>query len=86
MIIIGKNVLVTSVEAKKETASGIILATDTATGQKPAKVLGVGRGCISVCAGDVVYLDWTKTMPVEIDGMKCAVVDEEFVKLILERE
>jgi hypothetical protein len=31
-----------------------------------------------------VYLDWSKSMPVEIDGLKCAVVDEFDIKLIVE--
>ena len=32
---------------------------------------------------DTVYLDWGKAMAVELDGLKCAVVDIEDIKLVV---
>ena len=78
-------VLVTSTEEDKTSAGGIILTADTTKGSKPALVLAVNDQIESewVKAGDRVFLDWTKTMPVDVDGKAAAIIDAEHIKAVL---
>lgn len=87
MKVLGNNILVTEAAKEEQTSGGIILQNDIATGNKPAVVLATS-GSISVAEAGLVpkqkvYLDWTKAFAVELEGVKCAVVDVEFVKLIV---
>jgi co-chaperonin GroES (HSP10) len=87
MKVLGNNILVTEAAKEEQTSGGIILQNDIATGNKPAIVLATS-GSISVAEAGLVpkqkvYLDWTKAFAVELEGVKCAVVDVEFVKLIV---
>lgn len=88
MKVLHNNVLVTEdKQAESKTASGLILTTDVTTGNKPAKVIGMGMDVAlkkELFAGSTVYLDWSKAMPVELDGIKCAVVDYDNIKLIVD--
>ena len=87
MKVLGNNILVTEAAKEEQTSGGIILQNDIATGNKPAVVLATS-GSISVAEAGLVpkqkvYVDWTKAFAVELEGVKCAVVDVEFVKLIV---
>lgn len=87
MKVLGNNILVTEAGREEQSSGGIILQNDLATGNKPAIVLATS-GSISVAEAGLVpkqkvYLDWTKAFAVELEGVKCAVVDVEFVKLII---
>jgi len=86
MRVLGNNVLVSEAKKEETTAGGIILQNDIATGHKPAVVIATGNGEEVVEAAlqpkDKIYLDWSKALAVELDGVKCAVVDIEHVKLI----
>ena len=86
MRVLGNNVLVSEYKADETTVGGIILSGDISTGTKPAVVIATGNGEEVVEAAlqpnDKVYLDWSKALAVELDGVKCAVVDIEHVKLI----
>lgn len=88
MKVLHNNVLVTEdKQTETKTASGLILSADVTTGNKPAKVIGMGMDIAlkkELVAGATVYLDWSKAMPVELDGIKCAIVDYEHVKLIVD--
>jgi len=87
MIVLHDNVLVTE-DSQKETTteSGLILSRDVSTGHKPAIVIAVGEDVplLFLRPKSKVYLDWSKSMPVELDGLKCAIVKYEDVKLIVE--
>jgi co-chaperonin GroES (HSP10) len=87
MKVLGDNVLVTEAKAEETTAGGIILQNDIATGNKPAVVISHSGSENVIMAGILpeqkVYLDWTKAFAVELDGIKCAVVDVEHIKLVL---
>jgi len=77
-------VLVTAVEREETTTGGIILTKEITKGQKPALVLAVSVGAIcTVATGDRVFLDWSKSMPVDIDGEAAAIIDVEFIKAIM---
>jgi co-chaperonin GroES (HSP10) len=87
MKVLGNNILVTEAGREEQSSGGIILQNDLATGNKPAIVLATSGSILVAEAGIVpkqkVYLDWTKAFAVELEGVKCAVVDVEFVKLII---
>lgn len=85
MKVLHDNVLVTEKKKENTTASGLIIQGTTTTGHKPAVVIACGDEVgINLPPETVVYLDWTKAMPVELDGLKCAVVKVEDIKLIVE--
>ena len=84
MKVLHNNVLVTSAEVEQKSQGGIILSSDISTGNKPAIVIAFGDSVTCLKQENKVYLDWSKSMPVEIDGLKCAVVDIEHIKLIVE--
>ena len=83
MQVLHDNVLVTEMAVENKTTSGLILSAGITTGHKPAKIIAVGTDVDQVVAGQTVYLDWSKSMPVELDGTKCAVLKIEDVKLII---
>ena len=84
MKVLHDNVLVTE-DTQKETTteSGLILSKDISTGHKPAIIIAAGED-VPITPKSKVYLDWSKAMPVELDGLKCAIVKYEDVKLIVE--
>lgn len=87
MRVLGNNVLVSEAKAEETTAGGIILQNDIATGNKPAVVIATGDGEDVIAAAlapkDKIYLDWKNAMPVELDGVKCGIVDISDVKLVV---
>ena len=84
MKVLHDNVLVTEDTRKERTTeSGLILTSDTTTGHKPAIVIAVGDD-VPLVPKARVYLDWSKAMAVELDGLKCGVVKYEHIKLIVE--
>jgi co-chaperonin GroES (HSP10) len=87
MRVLGNNVLVSEAKADETTSGGIILSGDIATGNKPATVIATGNSMevieLALNPKDKVYLDWTKAMPVELDGLKCAIIDAEHIKLVV---
>lgn len=83
MIVLHDNVLVTEDKAETTTEAGLILTADVTTGNKPARVIAVGPQVDTLIPGTKVYLKWSEAMPVELDGLKCAVVKYEHVKLVI---
>ena len=79
MKILHNNVLVTQAEAETVTGGGIILQSDLTSGNKAAVVIAVSEAVAA--AGlkqkDRVFLDWSKSMPIEVDGLKCAVIETD---------
>jgi len=76
--------LVAENERKKETDSGIIIETtttllDTSSGT----VLAVGPDVKNVAVGDNVFLNWSKTALVKIDGAQRVLVSEEDILAII---
>lgn len=86
MKVLHNNVLVTE---KKEqdttTSSGLIISGVKPTGHKPATVIGMSIEVAehqTISAGSTIYFDWGKAMAVELDGVQCAVIDYDDIKLI----
>ena len=82
------NVLVTEVEKEKTTAGGIILTDpsklDKAT--QPGFVLAISpevEEAGTVKPGDSVYLTWTESQPINLDGEKAAIVHYSHIKAVL---
>lgn len=81
-------VLVTEVEKEATTAGGIILTDpsklDKAT--QPGLVLAISpevQEVGTVQPGDQVYLTWTESQPVTVDGKKAAIIHYKHIKAIL---
>lgn len=88
MKMLGGYVLVTEVEKETTTAGGIILTDpsklDKAT--QPGLVLVVSPEVAdtkTIDVGDQVYLTWTESQPVTIDGKKAAIIHYSHIKAVL---
>ena len=87
MKMLGNNVLIAEVEKEETTASGIILTEAIDKGSKPGLVLAVSNAALSkVMTGNRVFLDWSKSMPVTIDGNAAVIIDAEHIKAIISEE
>jgi len=82
------NVLVTEVEKETTTAGGIILTDpsklDKAT--QPGLVLAISpevQELGTINQGDQVYLTWTESQPINVDGKKAAIVHYSHIKAVL---
>jgi len=82
------NVLVTEVEKETTTSGGIILTDpsklDKAT--QPGLVLAISpevQELGTVDQGDQVYLTWTESQPINVDGKKAAIVHYSHIKAVL---
>jgi len=88
MRVLHNNVLVTQQkEQETTTASGLILSAVKPSGHKPAQVIGMSIEIAqknTLKAGDVIMFDWGKAIAVELDGVQCAVVDYDDIKLIFD--
>lgn len=88
MKVLHNNVLVTQQkEQDTTTASGLIISGIKPTGHKPAKVISMSievAQLATISAGSTVYFDWGKAMAVELDGVQCAVIDYNDIKLIVD--
>ena len=73
-------------EGKKDTTteSGIILDGRGLGNTTPGIVLAVGPDCKEVKEGDTVYLDWSKSKPVTIDGAQRVMIQEKEIIAVVE--
>jgi len=87
MKMIGNNVLITEVQKENESAGGIILTADTDKGSKPGLVLAVATGALGpIMSGQRVFLDWSKSMPVNVDGNAAVIIDAAHIKAIINED
>ena len=84
---IGNNVLISEVQKENTSAGGIIMTGETDKGSKPGLVLAVSSGALGpVMTGNRVFLDWSKSMPVNVDGKAAVIIDVEHIKAIITEE
>jgi len=84
MKMLGNNVLVAEVQKEATTAGGIILTESIDKGSKPGLVLAVGGGALgTVMSGNKVFLDWSKSLPVNVEGKAAVIVDVEHIKAVI---
>ena len=85
MKMIGNNVLISEVQKDNTSAGGIILTDTIDKASKPGLVLAVSIGVVGpVMSGQRVFLDWSKSMPVNVDGKAAVIIDVEHIKAIIE--
>ena len=80
---LGTNVLVTEIEKEETTASGIILTESIDKGNKPGLVLSVGPEANHIMSGQRVFLDWSQSMPVNVEGKAAVIIGAEYIKAII---
>jgi co-chaperonin GroES (HSP10) len=73
-------------EGKKDTTtdSGIILDGRGLGNTTPGIVVAVGRDVQEVKEGDTVYLDWSKSSPVNVDGAQRVMISEKEIIAVIE--
>jgi len=81
MKVLNNSVLFTEHKMDQTTESGLVLSTKP-SGSKPAVVIAVAED-VPLKPEQIVYLDWSKALPVELDGLQCGVVEYEHVKLVV---
>jgi len=87
MKMIGNNVLITEVQKDNTSAGGIILTDTVDKASKPGLVLAVSTGALGpIMSGQRVFLDWSKSMPVNVDGKAAVIIDAEHIKAIISEE
>ena len=85
MKMIGNNVLISEVQKDNTSAGGIILTEAIDKGSKPGLVLAVSTEALGpLMSGQRVFLDWSKSMPVNVDGKAAVIIDAEHIKAIIE--
>jgi co-chaperonin GroES (HSP10) len=77
-------VLVAENKRKQETDSGIIIEGVSNADSRSGTVLAVGPKVTEVKVGDVVYLDWSKSQVVTIDGAQRVMVKIENIVAVHE--
>ena len=73
-------------EGKKDTTtdSGIILDGKGLGNTTPGIVLAVGPDVLEVKEGDTVFLDWSKSKPVTVNGAQRVMISESEIIAVLE--
>jgi len=85
MKMIGNNVLISEVQKDNTSAGGIILTDTIDKASKPGLILSVSTGALGpLMSGQRVFLDWSKSMPVNVDGKAAVIIDAEHIKAIIE--
>jgi co-chaperonin GroES (HSP10) len=80
---LGTKVYIAEVKTERKTASGIILDSATSVREtKFAEVLAVGYDVKKVRVGQKVIVEWGKCMPVKINDIERALIDEENILAI----
>lgn len=73
-------------EGKKDTTteSGIILDSQGAGNTTPGVVLAIGPEVLDIKVGDTVYLEWSKSKPVTIEGVQRVMISVKDIIAVLE--
>lgn len=87
MEMLADNVLITEVVTENQTAGGIILTESIDKASKPGLVLSVGSAANSkIQRGQRVFLDWSKSLPVNVEGKAAVIIQSEYIKAIINEE
>ena len=87
MKMLSDNVLITEVPIEEKSSGGIILTESIDNASKPGLVLSVGSGAnAQLKRGQRVFLDWSKSMPVNVEGNAAVIVHSEHVRAIISEE
>lgn len=81
---LGTKILAAEVKKERKSEAGLILeGTKSMNETAAARVLAVGPDVTDLKVGDEVYLDWSKTKLVIIDGAQRVIVDREDVSALI---
>ena len=81
---LGKKILAAEVKKERKSEGGLILeGVSSVKETAAARILAVGPEVKTIKVGDVVYLDWSKTKLVIIDGAQRVIVDEEDITALV---
>lgn len=81
---LGTKLLAAEIKKERKSESGIILENATSLKEaSAAKILAVGPDVKVLKAGDEVYIDWSKTKLVIIDGAQRVILDQEDVHALV---
>ena len=81
---LGTKIYAAEVKKERKTDSGIILEGASSVKETAAaKVLAIGEEVKDLQVGDTVYLDWSKTKMIVVDGTQRVIVDREDVMAII---
>lgn len=87
MKMLENNVLIAEVKEDMESSGGIILTESIDKASKPGLVLSVGSEAnAQLKRGQRVFLDWSKSMPVNVEGNAAVIVHSEHVRAIIGEE
>lgn len=77
---LGTRVYIAEVKKERKTESGIILeGANSVRETKFAEVLAIGYDVKKVRVGNKVIIDWGKCVPVKINDVERAMIDEEHI-------
>ena len=81
-------VLVAEAQKEEKTAGGIILSADAQLDKaaKPGVVLAYGPNVNGLFTGDRVYVQWSESMPINVDGKAAVLIKDEFVNAYIRSE
>ncbi len=71
---LGENIVARPVEAKRETASGIVLPDSAKEGSKQAEVIAVGKEVKEISPGDVIIYKEFAAHQVKLDGQDYLII------------
>lgn len=81
---LGTKIFAAELKKERKSDSGIILeGVSSIKETAQAKVLAIGEKVEDVKVDDLVYLDWSKTKLVVVDGIQRVIVDREDVMAII---
>lgn len=81
---LGTKLLAAEVKKERKTESGIFIGdAKTMNETSAAHVLAVGPDVTDIKVGTKVYLDWTKTKLIIIDGAQRVIVDREDIHALI---
>ena len=81
---LGKKILAAEIKKERKSESGIILENVSSVKETAAaRVLAVGPDVKNVKVNDEVYIDWSKTKLVVVEGLQRVILDEEDIHAII---
>lgn len=81
-----KHILIKANAQETKSTSGLILEGTNLVDSRTASVVRVGPDVTSVKPGYIVYINWTKALPVKIDGNEFSFIEEENLVAIYDPE
>jgi len=72
-----KQILIKANSQEAVTSSGLILEGTTLVDSRTATVIRVGPDVTMVKPGYIVYVNWTKALPVKIEGKEFNFIEED---------